>query len=212
MDKNFSSTLGWDAAVGSVASFERLRECGPRPCRRRWRLQCRARCLQTPGNPGARRRGASAAARRHRARACRARSPRRRPGCRIVEQVDGGERPDDGFAAAAGDHGEGNSAVLCVDVLEDLGNGLELGQQLEVEASLRSATASTGMFEALHLVERGDDFDGRACRPRSRRALRRRCSSTRPALVSRRCSGEAWSRRWCRRSRRDRRGKCQRGG
>ncbi len=66
---------------------------------------------------------------------------------------------------AARDDGKGNAAVLCVDVLEHLGNGLELWQQLVVEILLALGDGFDGHVEPVHSVERGDDFDGRLAAP-----------------------------------------------
>ena len=82
-----------------------------------------------------------------------------------IEQTDGGERLDDGLAAAAGDDGEGNVAVLGDDVLEHLRNGLEVGKQLEVKVLFALGNGFDGHVKALHLVQRGDDFDRRLAAP-----------------------------------------------
>ena len=60
---------------------------------------------------------------------------------------------------AAGDNGKRNAAMLCFDVLEHLGDGFELRKQLVVEILLALGDGIDGHVEAVHLVERGDDFD-----------------------------------------------------
>ena len=49
-------------------------------------------------------------------------------GVELWKDAEGFEGPGDGLAGAAGDDGEGQLAVRGVDLLEDLGDGLELGQ------------------------------------------------------------------------------------
>ena len=49
------------------------------------------------------------------------------------EDAEGGESADDGVARTAGDDGEGDVAVGFVDDGEDVGDGLELREQFEVE-------------------------------------------------------------------------------
>ena len=54
-------------------------------------------------------------------------------GLELVEEMECGERADDGGATAAGDDGEGNAAVLRLDVLDHGGDGLKLGKQFVIE-------------------------------------------------------------------------------
>ena len=79
------------------------------------------------------------------------------------EEAEGVEGFDDGFAGAAGDDGEGDIAVLEVDLLEDLGYGLELVDEVVVEALFAVGELFDGDGEAVALVELGDDCaDGHA--------------------------------------------------
>src|SRR5271165_6264299 len=81
----------------------------------------------------------------------------------LVEQIDGAEGGGDGVAAAAGDDGKGNAAVLEVDVLDDLGDGLEGGDELVVKGFLAGGDFFNGKVEALHFIEQANDLaDGPA--------------------------------------------------
>jgi len=64
-------------------------------------------------------------------------------GGEAVEEMKGRERGVDGFAGAAGDYGEGDATVLGFDLFQYFWDGLELGEEFEVE----------GFFAA------GDRFD-----------------------------------------------------
>ena len=82
-----------------------------------------------------------------------------------IEKVDSCEGFDDGFARAAGYDGKGDFALHGVDVFEDLGDGLERGQKREVEVLLVLRDDSDGHVEAVHLIQRGDNFDRRLATP-----------------------------------------------
>ena len=82
-----------------------------------------------------------------------------------VEQADGGERPEDRLAGAAGDDREGDAAMLGVDVLEDFGDGLEAGKVREVEVLFAMGDSFDGHVEALHFVEPGNDLLWRHAAP-----------------------------------------------
>jgi hypothetical protein len=84
-------------------------------------------------------------------------------GVEEVEEAEGFEGFDDGFAGAAGDDSEGDVAVLEVDLFEDLGDGLELVDEVVVETLLAVGELIDGDGEAVALVELGDDVaDGHA--------------------------------------------------
>ena len=84
-------------------------------------------------------------------------------GVEEVQDAEGFEGADDGLAGAAGDDGEGDVAVLEVDLLEDLGDGLELVDEVVVEALLAVGELLEGDGEAVAAVEFGDDgVDGAA--------------------------------------------------
>jgi hypothetical protein len=78
-------------------------------------------------------------------------------GLEAVKQADGGEGLDDRLAGAAGDDGQRQQAVLGVNVLENLRNGLEFGQQLVVKILFADAERTDGHVEAVHGVEGRDD-------------------------------------------------------
>src|SRR3979411_2466045 len=83
--------------------------------------------------------------------------------CEAVEEMQGGERSLDGFAGAARDYGEGDTAVLGFDVFQNLWDWLELGKELEVEGFFAARDRFDGHVEAVTSVEGGDDFgDGLA--------------------------------------------------
>jgi len=84
-------------------------------------------------------------------------------GVEEVEDAEGFERADDGLAGAAGDDGEGDVAVLEVDLFEDLGDGAELIDEAIVEAFFAMGELGDGDGEAVAAVEFGDDgVDGAA--------------------------------------------------
>src|SRR5271165_5680363 len=78
----------------------------------------------------------------------------------LVEQIDGAEGGGDGVAAAAGDDGKGNAAVLEVDVLDDLGDGLEGGDELVVKGFLAGGDFFNGKVEALHFIRLLNEMQG----------------------------------------------------
>ena len=80
-----------------------------------------------------------------------------------VEEAEGVEGFDDGLAGAAGDDGEGDVAVLEVYLLEDFGDGLELVDEVVVEALFAVGKLVDGDGEVVAAVELGDDVaDGHA--------------------------------------------------
>ncbi len=84
-------------------------------------------------------------------------------GVEEIEDAEGFEGADDGFASAAGDDGEGDFAVLEVDLFEDLGDGLELMDEVVVEGLFAVGEFGDGDGEVIAEVEFGDDgVDGAA--------------------------------------------------
>ena len=84
-------------------------------------------------------------------------------GVEEVEEAESFKGFDDGLAGAAGDDGEGDVAVLEVDLFEDLGDGQELVDEVVVEALLAVGELVDGDGEAVALIELGDDVaDGHA--------------------------------------------------
>jgi len=67
-------------------------------------------------------------------------------GVEFVEQTNGGERADDRISAAAGGDGEGDEAVLRVDVLDYFGDDFEAGKLREVERFLAGGEGLDGML------------------------------------------------------------------
>jgi hypothetical protein len=82
-----------------------------------------------------------------------------------VEQMDSGERLDDGLAAAAGDDGERNAALLGIDVLEDFRYRLEVRELVVIEALFAFGDGVDRHVKAMHLVQCGDNLDGRLAAP-----------------------------------------------
>ena len=82
-----------------------------------------------------------------------------------IEKADRGERLDDRLAGAAGDHGKRDAALLGIDVFEHFGNGLELREKPVVETLFALGDGFDGHLEAVQLVQRRDDFDGRLAAP-----------------------------------------------
>ena len=78
-------------------------------------------------------------------------------GVEEMEDAEGFEGADDGLAGAAGDYGEGDAAVVEVDLLEDLGDGLELVDEFVVEALFAMGELGEGDGEVVAVVEFGDD-------------------------------------------------------
>jgi hypothetical protein len=76
-------------------------------------------------------------------------------GVEEVQDAEGFEGADDGLAGASGDDGEGDVAVLEVDLFEDLGDGLELVDEFVVEALLAVRKLFDGDGEAVAVVEFG---------------------------------------------------------
>jgi len=84
-------------------------------------------------------------------------------GVKEVEDAQSFQRPDDGLAGAAGDYCEGNVAVLEMDLFKDLGDGLELVDEVVVEALFAVGEFLNGDGEAIAAVELGDyGVDGAA--------------------------------------------------
>jgi len=78
-------------------------------------------------------------------------------GVEEVKDAEGFEGADDGLAGAAGDNGEGDVAMLEADLFEDLGDGLELVDEVVVEALFAVGELGDGDGEAVAEVELGDD-------------------------------------------------------
>ena len=78
-------------------------------------------------------------------------------GVEEVEDAEGFQRSDDGLAGAAGDYGEGDVAVLEVDLFEDFGDGLKLVDEVVVEALFAVGELFDGDGEVVAEVEFGDD-------------------------------------------------------
>jgi hypothetical protein len=84
-------------------------------------------------------------------------------GVEEVEDSQSFQRADDRVAAAAGDDGEGDLAVLEVDLFEDLGDGLEVVDEVVVEGLLAVGEFLNGDGEVVAEVELGDyGVDGAA--------------------------------------------------
>jgi hypothetical protein len=84
-------------------------------------------------------------------------------GVEEVEEAEGFEGSDDRFTGATRDDGEGDVAVLEVDLLEHFGDGLELVDEVVVEALLAMGKFIDGNGEAVALIELCDDVtDGHA--------------------------------------------------
>jgi hypothetical protein len=75
-------------------------------------------------------------------------------GLESIEQMDSGERTNDGVAAAAGYYGEGDVALLGFNVLDDFRDGFQLGQEIEVEALLAIADLLDRHVEPMHFIQR----------------------------------------------------------
>ena len=78
-------------------------------------------------------------------------------GVEQVKEAEGFEGADDGLAGAAGDYGEGDVAVLEVDLFEDFGDGLKLVDEVVVEALFAVGELFDGDGEVVAEVEFGDD-------------------------------------------------------
>ena len=91
-------------------------------------------------------------------------------GGKILGEVEGLEGGCDGLAGAAGDYGEWDGSVGGEDVLEDVGNGLELGEEVEVEVLFVGGEVGYGEVDLLVAGEVVEDVGYRDGRPRRRRA------------------------------------------